>query len=89
MTQDRSSDRSSRAGREPGYRGALPPRGDQLARPWVLIVVGLFVLIFVLSFLGLPSRLFPTPSPEPIPSFSLQPSPSFDLIPSVPASPAS
>jgi hypothetical protein len=54
----------------------------------VLIVVALFVLIFILAFAGLPSRLFPTPSPEPIPSFSLEPSPSFDLIPSLPASPA-
>jgi hypothetical protein len=84
-----TEDRSPRAPREPGYRGSLPPRGDQLARPWVLIVVALFLLIFVLSFVGLPSRLFPTPSPEPIPSFSLSPSPSFDLVPSVPASPGS
>jgi hypothetical protein len=83
-----TEDRSPRAPREPGYRGSLPPRGDQLARPWVLIVVALFVLIFILAFAGLPSRLFPTPSPEPIPSFSLEPSPSFDLIPSLPASPA-
>jgi hypothetical protein len=79
MTQERPP-------REPGYRGALPPRGDALARPWVVIVIALFVLVFALSFAGLPSRLFPAPSVEPIPSFS--PGPSFDLIPSLPASPA-
>jgi hypothetical protein len=72
--------------RAPGYRGALPPRHDRLARPWLAAVAALFVLIFVLAFAGLPSRLFPAPSVEPIPSFSA--SPSFDLAPSLPASPA-
>ena len=51
-----------------GYRGALPPRDDRLARPWVLIVIGLFVLMFVLAFLGFPSALTPDPTPLPLPS---------------------
>ena len=51
-----------------GYRGALPPRDDRLARPWVVIVIGLFVLMFVLSFLGFPSALTPDPTPLPLPS---------------------
>jgi len=59
---------------EGGYRGALPPRQDELARPWVVIVFVIFVLIFVLSFLGFPSKLFVEPSPSPSPSFSLSPS---------------
>ena len=49
-----------------GYRGALPPREDRLARPWVAIVIGLFVLMFVLAVLGFPTSL--TPEPTPIPS---------------------
>lgn len=69
-----------RAERQPGYRGALPPRNDALARPWVAAVVVLFVLIFVLAFAGIPSRLFPEPSVSPIPS--VQPSGSFELLPS-------
>jgi len=28
----------------PGYRGALPPRSDTLARPWVVIVLVIVVL---------------------------------------------
>ena len=51
-----------------GYRGALPPARDRLARPWVVIVIGLFVLMFVLAFLGFPSSL--TPEPTPFPSAS-------------------
>ncbi|HEX2882935.1 MAG TPA: hypothetical protein VHQ42_00010 [Candidatus Limnocylindria bacterium] len=54
--------------REPGYRGALPTRDDRLARPWLIVVAGIFVLIFVLSFLGLPSSLVPDPTPVPLPS---------------------
>ncbi|MGH2444926.1 MAG: hypothetical protein ACRDGD_02630 [Candidatus Limnocylindria bacterium] len=54
--------------RAPGYRGALPTRDDRLARPWLLLVIGVFVLIFVLSFLGIPSRLFPEATPIPLPS---------------------
>jgi hypothetical protein len=54
--------------REAGYRGSLPPREDILARAWVLFVVAIFLLMFVLSFLGLPSALFPEETPIPIPS---------------------
>ena len=75
-----------RPDRAPGYRGALPPRNDALARPWVLAVVAIVVLIVVLSIVGLPSSLFASPSPTPIPSVG--PSSSIDLLPSgsVPAS---
>jgi hypothetical protein len=54
--------------REPGYRGSLPPRNDRLAAPWMLIVIGIFVLVIVLSVLGIPSRFIepePTASPTP------------------------
>ncbi|HSM38992.1 MAG TPA: hypothetical protein VK838_06625 [Candidatus Limnocylindrales bacterium] len=62
-----------------GYRGALPPRNDRLAAPWVLAVVIVFLLMFVLAFLGLPSALFPEPTPLPsinpsIPVSSIAPS---------------
>ena len=56
--------------REPGYRGALPTRDDRLARPWLFIVGGIFVLIFVLSALQVPSRFIPDPTPVPTPSAS-------------------
>lgn len=48
-----------------GYRGSLPPRNDHLATPWVVAVVAVFVLVLVLSFAGLPSKLFPAASPNP------------------------
>jgi hypothetical protein len=64
--------------REPGYRGALPTRDDRLAKPWVLIVFVIFVSIFILSALGIPSRFAPEPTPLPVPSFSVPPSPSAD-----------
>ena len=53
--------------RNPGYRGALPPRNDALARPWVITVVVIFALMFILALGNLPSRLFPESSPTPIP----------------------
>ena len=59
--------------REPGYPGALPPRDDTLARPWILIVLGIFVLIVVLSLIGIPSRFVPDPTPIPVPSFTTEP----------------
>jgi hypothetical protein len=62
--RDRDRDRD----RQPGYRGALPPREDRLARPWILAVFAIFVLVFVLSFLGVPSRFIPEPTPVPLPS---------------------
>lgn len=55
-------------GNEPGYRKSLPTRDDRLARPWILTILGIFVLVFVLSILGIPSRLFPEPTPVPLPS---------------------
>ena len=54
--------------RAPGYRGALAPRTDSLARVWVAIVAAVLVLIFVLPFFGIPSRLFPEPTAVPLPS---------------------
>ena len=65
--------------RDPGYRGSLPPRVDRLARPWVLTVIGMFVLIFVLALAGIPSRLIPQPSAVPLPSV---PAPSESVAPS-------
>ncbi len=62
--------------REPGYRGSLPPREDGLARPWILTVLGIFVLVVVLSIVGVPSRLIPDPTPLPVPSAT--PAPSVD-----------
>lgn len=66
---------------EPGYRGSLPTRDDRLARPWILLVVGIFLLVIALSVVGIPSRLIPDPTPVPLPSLpsfpeSVEPSPS-------------
>ena len=60
--------------RDPGYRGALPPREDGLARPWILTVLGIFVLIVLLSIAGVPSRFIPDPTPVPLPSLAPAPS---------------
>jgi hypothetical protein len=57
-----------------GYRGALPSRNDALARAWVLIVIAIFLLMFVLAFLGFPSSLWPRASGSPRPSVTLAPS---------------
>jgi hypothetical protein len=65
--------------RDPGYRGSLPPRVDRMARPWVLTVIGAFVLIFVLALAGIPSRFIPQPSGVPLPSV---PAPSASVSPS-------
>jgi hypothetical protein len=56
--------------RPTGYRGALPTRNDALAKPWVIAVIAIFVLIFVLAALGFPSKVFPRASAEPQPSIS-------------------
>lgn len=53
---------------EGGYRGALPPRQDGLARPWLIVVFALFVLMFALAFAGYPTKLIPEPTPVPVPS---------------------
>ena len=62
------------AKREPGYRGSLPPREDRLAKPWLMIVAGIFVLIILLSVAGVPSRFFPEPTPVPTPVATPTPS---------------
>jgi hypothetical protein len=64
----------------------LAPRQDPMSAVWALTVTGIVALIFLLAFLGLPSRLIPEPTPLPIPSFAL-PSVSPSLEPSLPASP--
>ena len=69
--------------RDPGYRGALPTRNDRLARPWIIAVIAIFVAIFVLSFLEIPSRFVPEPTPIPVPSTSPAPSLSGSGSPSV------
>ncbi|MGQ0607991.1 MAG: hypothetical protein ACT4OQ_05980 [Chloroflexota bacterium] len=53
---------------EPGYRGSLPSREDRLARPWILVVVGIFILVIALSIAGIPSRFIPEPTAPPLPS---------------------
>ncbi|MGH2456721.1 MAG: hypothetical protein ACRDHD_10765 [Candidatus Limnocylindria bacterium] len=70
------TDQQRTSGGTGGYRGALAPRNDRLARPWVVVVIAGFLLMFVLSFMGLPSGLFPeeTPLPSVAPSISLAPS---------------
>jgi len=70
--------------RPSGYRGALPARKDELARPWVVIVIVLFVAMFVLAFLGFPSNILSEPSPQPSPSISLSPSGSGAASPTPP-----
>jgi hypothetical protein len=60
--------------REPGYRGSLPPRQDRLAKPWLVTVAGIFVLIIVLSIAGVPSRFIPDPTPVPTPIATPAPS---------------
>jgi hypothetical protein len=67
--------------RAPGYRGALAPRTDRLARIWVAVVGAVLVLIFVLPLFGIPSRLFPEPTAVPIPSIPV-PSGSLEAGPS-------
>ncbi len=77
---------------EPGYRGALPSREDRLARPWILTIAGIFVLVIVLSILGVPSRFVPDPTPVPLPSLpassSAEASPSASAPPSESTSPS-
>jgi len=59
---------------QPGYRGTLPTRDDRLARPWVIIVIAIFLGIIVLSAFEIPSRFAPEPTPLPIPSLPATPS---------------
>ncbi len=74
-----------------GYRGALPTREDRLAKPWLLTVAGIFVLVIVLSIAGIPSRLIPEPTDDPLPSIpvpSASAEPTEDATPSESASPS-
>ena len=75
-TRDSKSD-------QPGYRGALPTRNDRLARPWILAVFVIFIAVIVLSYLEVPSRFVPEPTPLPIPSIPATPSPDATESPSV------
>ena len=71
--------------RDVGYRGALPIRQDRLARPWVLTVVAIFLLVIVLSIAGIPSRFIPEPTSPPlasIPAASATPEPTDSPSPS-------
>jgi hypothetical protein len=54
--------------RAPGYRGSLPTREDRMAKPWVLTVIGVFLLVMALSIAGIPSRFTPEETPVPLPS---------------------
>ena len=77
--------------RDVGYRGALPIRQDRLARPWVLTVVAIFLLVIVLSIAGIPSRFIPEPTEEPLPSVpaaSESPEPTDSPSPSASVSPS-
>ena len=71
--------------RQPGYRGALRPRNDSLAAPWILTVVAIFILVLVLSVLGVPSRFFPEPTVAPTPSATATPEASESVAPSASA----
>ena len=82
MSAERPSDLA------PGYRGALPPRGERLARVWVVLVILGFAFMFVLAALNVPSVLFPEPTPVPIPSLSPGPSGSESQTPSETAAPS-
>ena len=74
---------------EPGYQGALPSREDRLARPWILTILAIFVLVIVLSILGIPSRLIPEPTLVPLPSLpSIPASSSAEASPSESAAPS-
>ena len=56
----------------PNARARLSGRaadpGRLAARTWILTVIGIFVLIFVLAALGIPSRFIPDRRPIPLPS---------------------
>jgi hypothetical protein len=68
VSQSRSSDPA------PGYRGALPPRNDWLARGWVIVVILIFLSLFVLDILNVPTRFLPEPTPVPTPVVTPAPS---------------
>ena len=68
---------------EGGYRGALPPRQDTLARPWVIVVLAIFVLIFALAFAGYPTNLITEPPTATTPASAPSVAPSASAAPSV------
>ena len=68
MTTDKSPETA------PGYRGALPPKNDWLARGWVLVVIAIFFGIFILAALNVPTVLLPPPTPSAAPSATAAPS---------------
>jgi hypothetical protein len=68
--------RPPRPGTAGGYRGALAPRDDMLAAPWLAIVITIFVMMFVLAFLDVPSRFFAEEVPPPV-----TPAPTLDISP--------
>ena len=77
--------------RDVGYRGALPTRQDRLAKPWLLAVAAIFLLVIVLSIAGIPSRFIPEPTVEPLPSIpaaSDTPEPTDSPSPSASPSPS-
>lgn len=67
-----------------GYRGALPPRNDWLARGWVIVVIAIFIGMFVLDVLNVPTILFPEPTPAP----SIGPAPSGSADPNASSEPS-
>lgn len=68
----------TRDGGQVGYRGSLPPRTDRMALPWLVTVVAVFVLVFVLALLNIPSRFLSSTTLEPSASIS----PSGSALPS-------
>ena len=87
MTSSGGTRSTTPARKSGGGRGALEPREDPISAYWTLAVAGLFALVLVLSFLGLPSRLLEaatpsvTPSVPGSPSVSIPTSPSIEVIP--------
>jgi hypothetical protein len=57
-----------------GYRGALPPRNDWLARGWVAVAILIFISLFVLASLNVPTIFLPEATPLPTPVVSPAPS---------------
>ena len=60
-------------------KGALEPREDKVSAYWTLGITGLFTLILVLAFLGLPSRFFAGATATPLPSVPVSPSVSIPI----------
>ena len=78
---DSTDDDQRTASASPATAARCRPANDRLARPWILTVIAIFVLIIVLAILGVPSRFIPDPTPIPLPSIpaasdSPEPSPS-------------